>query len=697
MDRHERRVQAISNHIVSNGNIETATCSSETDQREIERRRVNIPVEEMTNIIFGGADRVKIYKEAYARLEKEPLFSSTVNIDDLEHHQIRELSMARIRRLFEMKAYKLDVKTLNILGRVLYAIDPSLSTRLGVHSGLFMGSLSGNGTEYHKKKYFKPAMKGKILGCFGMTELGHGSNAAGLETTATFDKKTQEFVIHSPTLTATKWWIGGAAETATHSVIFARLIIGEKDYGVHCFVVQLRDIATHQPMSGVTIGDCGMKMGMNGIDNGYIRFNEVRIPREDMLDQYARVEPDGSYWKAGKASLALQRIALIGARTNIVGQSALDGMQALTIAIRYASIRRQFEDAPGNPERQIIDYQTHMHRLFLPLADILSLQFASLAMDDSYNALLEELLKGNTKNVGDVHALAAGMKAFSSWTTRDAITICRDTLGGHGFSAYNRIARMMKDFQVQTTWDGDNTVLSQQTARYLINTMKKVMEGKKLKGSVKFLENFSNIISSAWQVEKSADLLDTEVHRAAFRWRTANLAAACATKIQQEVSNGKDPMSAWNSTLVDLIALAKSHCDLFRLEAFAAVVEKSKETAPKLTPILKITCNLFALANIERDLGTFRDNDFVNSDQARLVRQEVRTQCLNLRPYAVYLVDSFAIPDYVLDSQVGRQDGNIYEKYFERVQQAPSNPVPAYWEKVIKPLTNVSKSQQPSK
>lgn len=84
--------------------------------------------------------------------------------------------------------------------------------------------------------------------------MGHGSNVAGLETTATYDPASEEFIIHTPTLTATKWWIGGAAQTCTHSAVYAQLIINGKRCGVKTFVVQLRDTKTFNLMPGIVIG-----------------------------------------------------------------------------------------------------------------------------------------------------------------------------------------------------------------------------------------------------------------------------------------------------------------------------------------------------------------------------------------------------------------------------------------------------------
>ena len=77
----------------------------------------------------------------------------------------------------------------------------------------------------------------KMLGCYAQTELGHGSNVAGLETTATFDKSKDEFIIHSPTITSTKFWPGDLGRQSSHAIVFARCLIEGKDFGVHPFLV----------------------------------------------------------------------------------------------------------------------------------------------------------------------------------------------------------------------------------------------------------------------------------------------------------------------------------------------------------------------------------------------------------------------------------------------------------------------------
>ena len=156
------------------------------------------------------------------------------------------------------------------------------------------------GTEKHDK-YLKRIGDFEEVGCFALTEMGHGSNVQQLETTATLDLASDTFVINSPAESAMKFWIGGAAKTATIAILWAQLIIEGKNYGVQAFVVRLRDSETHEICKDLTIGDCGPKIGVHGIDNGFIVFHEYRVPKEAMLDRLARVTSSGQFISDYKA------------------------------------------------------------------------------------------------------------------------------------------------------------------------------------------------------------------------------------------------------------------------------------------------------------------------------------------------------------------------------------------------------------
>src|SRR5690606_40859095 len=129
---------------------------------------------------------------------------------------------------------------------------------------------------------------------YAMTEVGHGSNVRDLETTATFDPASDELVVDTPHDQAAKDWIGNAALHGRMATVFARLIVAGEDHGVHALLVPLRD--EHGALlPGVRIQDRGEKEGLNGVDNGRIRFSGVRGPRENLLDRRGKPDKDGRY------------------------------------------------------------------------------------------------------------------------------------------------------------------------------------------------------------------------------------------------------------------------------------------------------------------------------------------------------------------------------------------------------------------
>ena len=163
---------------------------------------------------------------------------------------------------------------------------------------MFIPTIMGQGTEEQKKALLPKCNSLEIIGTYAQTELGHGTFVRGLETTATYHPQTQQFIIHSPTQTATKWWPGGLGKTATHAVVMARLFTDGRDHGPHAFIVQLRALDTHLPIKGVTVGDIGPKFGYNGVDNGFLRFDHVLVGRDAMLSKFAQVRTNALGAKA---------------------------------------------------------------------------------------------------------------------------------------------------------------------------------------------------------------------------------------------------------------------------------------------------------------------------------------------------------------------------------------------------------------
>ncbi|RSS79688.1 acyl-CoA oxidase, partial [Streptomyces sp. WAC02707] len=168
--------------------------------------------------------------------------------------------------------------------------DLSVLVKTGVQFGLFGGAILHLGTERHHDAHLPDLIAGRLMGCFAMTETGHGSNVQALGTVARYDAATREFVLTTPDEAARKDYIGNAARHAELAVVFAQLEVGGTSRGVHAFVVPVRVGGETAP--GVRIEDDGRKMGLNGVDNGRIRFDGVRVPREALLNRFADVTPE---------------------------------------------------------------------------------------------------------------------------------------------------------------------------------------------------------------------------------------------------------------------------------------------------------------------------------------------------------------------------------------------------------------------
>ena len=171
--------------------------------------------------------------------------------------------------------------------------DGSLSIKFGVQFGLFGGSIQKLGTKKHHDLYLSKTGKAELLGCFAMTETGHGSNVRGIKTTATYNNETDQLVIHTPGKNDNKEYIGNALHSKMASV-FAQLIVNGKNEGVHAILVPLRN-EKHELLPGINVEDNGYKLGLNGVDNGKIWFNQVAVPRENLLNKYGDIKEDGTY------------------------------------------------------------------------------------------------------------------------------------------------------------------------------------------------------------------------------------------------------------------------------------------------------------------------------------------------------------------------------------------------------------------
>ncbi|KAK9462802.1 acyl-CoA oxidase-domain-containing protein [Lipomyces oligophaga] len=656
-----------------------------------ERAGASFSVRKMTYFMDGGEEKTRERERIMAEIERDPLFEN-VDFYDLTKDQLRERTMKKITHLVPYIINEPEDTTfvrLSLVGLV----DMGLLTRTGVHYGLFFGAIRGGATPKQFSYWISQGaaeLRG-VAGCFCMTELGHGSNVAGLETTATFDPASDEFIINTPHVAATKWWIGGAAHTATHTICFARLIVHGKDYGVKSFVVPLRDVSTYELRTGIAIGDIGKKMGRDGIDNGWVQFTNVRIPRQYMLMRHAKVDRQGNVSLPPLEQLTYG--ALIGGRVSMAMDSALMSKRFVTIALRYAAVRRQFTSKKGTVETKLLDYALHQRRLLPLLAQSFAMQFAADEMRKMHVALMESLDNADAsdkagmvtliEDLKEVFATSAGLKAFTTWACQDTIDQTRQACGGHGYSAYNGFGPAYADWVVQCTWEGDNSILTLSAGRALIQRYLQVLKGRKAPSATSYLNHIGVLGSAKTGTRKidSADvLLEAWQAVALFAVRKAGDAYIKLTK------EGKTMDEAFESCSQLRFVAAKIHTRTFMVKMF---YERIKIADEELKQVLNDLFVLHALWSIENDSGMFLQAGYFTIAQMDEIRLMTDKYLALVRPQAVPLTDSFNLSDFFINSAIGRKDGNVYNNYFEQVKrQNPSSPQAPYFDKVIKPFIN---------
>lgn len=234
---------------------------------------------------------------------------------------------------------------------------------------VFLKNLQAQMSPEQQAYWVPKAQNFEICGTYAQTELGHGSNVRGIETTATFDAESDEIVLNSPTLSSYKYWIGCLGVMATHTLVVARLIVSGKELGNHVFLVQVRDLETHELVPNVHIYEQGEKTigTFASMDNGVMRFTDKRIPRSQMLSGYVRLDRDGTYHKSENKMHSYTSMVIIrGLMSREIGQ---DVSKAIVIALKYAAFRRQFNKKNG-AETQVIEYASVRNRLYPALCRV---------------------------------------------------------------------------------------------------------------------------------------------------------------------------------------------------------------------------------------------------------------------------------------------------------------------------------------
>ena len=637
--------------------LETFRNIFSKEQREKEISEIlnqpSFDIEKMTALLDDDYAEIR---NRMRTLLRDPVFKyKTLRDKDTYRNQVLDWCKMLANQGFGAMAYPKeyggggDMGAYIAIFEMLGYHDLSLAIKFGVQFGLFGGSVQNLGTEKHHKKYLNDIGTLKLAGCFAMTETGHGSNVRELKTTATYDKSTDEIIIHTPTENDGKEYIGNALHGQMASV-FAQLIVDGKEHGVHTILVPMKD-KDGNLMPGVRVEDCGYKVGLNGVDNGRIWFNQVRIPRENLLNRFGDIDENGKY--SSEIDNPSKRFftmlgTLVGGRVSVPRAGLSATKSGLAIAIKYALKRRQFGPNDKEPETLLLDYPSHQKRLMPRLAKAYALDFALSHLAKRYTNSTEE-------DIREIETLAAGLKSYTTWFTTDTLQECREACGGKGYLAENRFADLKADTDIFTTFEGDNTVLMQLVAKGLLSDFRQEFHGGGYMPIVRFLSGQFLILVAERNpiiIRKTDEdhLLDPEFQLAAFHYRERANLISVGQRMQNFIKKRMNPYDAYLRCQNHMLVLAEAYIERIVLENFIEVIKKEEDA--DLKKQLKTMCDLYALSTIEQHKGWYLEKNYMEGKKTKAIRQMVEKLSKNLRSEALFLVEAFAIPDQCLGAEI---------------------------------------------
>jgi acyl-CoA oxidase len=673
-----------------------------------ERSRASFSVERLTHMLDGGPRHTERRRQLQAMIERDPSGVFDNDSNNYLHRTDRHVrALAKFVRLIELcrkigvgDKYGGDILQDPDFGTLLASVADDFPVSL--HWVMFVPNIRSLCDEEQKRYWLKLCRDWQVIGCYAQTELGHGSNVRALETTATFDNDS--FIIHSPTLTSAKFWPGTLGKTANHAMVIARLIDGDGiDRGIHNFLVPLRCTQTHRLLPGVETGDIGPKIGYNVMDNGYARFNHVRIPRRNMAMRFAHVDEHGKYvTKADGAASKIAYITMMQVRAHICNEAGKNLAMACTIAIRYSAVRRQGygnkNDETKNPkELQVLDYKQQQHRLFPLLAASYCFHFTGkkilqrlVDLENTITKRNKVLTKAESK---DVHASSSALKSFTTTVAADGIEECRKACGGHGFLQCSGLPELFTTYLQNPTVEGDNHMLPQQVSRVLLKLVDAVQKGEDLKDyepcdSFHLVPSLQAILrgqNTSCHAQTATGLLEIPTLLDIFRHRSARVLLSVAQQLQTSLKQGLSFSEAWNQALVEMSRASRAYSQFLLLQNFVNGINEERSSnaiGDREVFVLQDLVRLLALYWVEREMGDFLEDGYLSAQQARWVRANVLDVLAAIRPNAVALVDARDFSDFRLKSALGRYDGDVYPAIMSAAKKDPLNnqgdPGPGY-------------------
>lgn len=542
--------------------------------------------------------------------------------------------------------------------------EGSLNVKLSVHYNLYGMMIQLLGNSYHKSKYLN---KIDDVGCFMMTELYTGTDVKSLGTQVIYDDSKKKFIINTGDNKNQKFWIGNALVSARYGVLFGQLIVKGENHGIHAFIVELRD-ENGSLMPGVTVSDCGKKGGLNALDNAAVWFENVEIPRENLLNRYADVDENGTY----KSDLSPNKRfahhigALLFARIGVGSGGAIYSKVSLAIALRFSHQRRQFVNPKSGEKIRIIDYDLQQHRLIPILAETYAVNFFQSYVKRVYIKYVHEPIPSKAEELmKKAHLMASISKAFISWLGIRSIQESRECCGGQGYKFTNRLVLLRQEADILVTLDGLNHVLLESVAQILLGDYTELLQNKNILSRTMYLalekvvDYLAQNLVFSYYTTDPGHIRSSKFIVKALDYRKERLKHTLAGRLYNRiVKEGKHPFLAFNECAIHAVALGHAYSEFSILKSFQKTIKKIKNThkdnpdCKYVISVLKDLYRLYGLNCIHKDIF-FLENGVVSAKKSKAIRKEISNLIRNITPHSLFLIDQFDLPEYIFEGTIG--------------------------------------------